>query len=422
MVGSLAAGLAAAACGSDGGTSPTPANAGGSDGGAATTDDGSVSNSEGGTPLGPDGGPVGTSCPRTLAAADRARKAVVSHPYVEGGGSKADLFEVLDYSTAGVLTKTGDTFHMKPAYTAVQFTPDGKIGIVAQDDGTLGVFTFDDAGKPTVIHAAFQGAFYAAHVVISPDGTRAFVLDQQTENNHGGVYQVAIGCDGTLTDQGLVVPGGTAHAMAFLPGDSSKAILAGGKALTSPPSTYAHELDFSGAAPQLLANGAVFPDDNAIASWIAITPDSKFAVITDDNSLADGAGNRMSAVALDTLTALPPIATDNPAAIVMSPFGNAALLLNSDGTDALHVVKYDPSNATKPFEIGAEVAYVGGKTQLPTLPVVFDRGALKGRVLVSEVSAIRQLTFNADGSVTDQGLFEFGDASADIVGSFGLQP
>ncbi|MDF2692842.1 MAG: hypothetical protein K0S65_1225 [Labilithrix sp.] len=364
-----------------------------------------------------DAGPK--TCPRAANAADRTRKVVVSHPFGEGG-AKTKLFEVLELSTTGELARTNETFEMDRALAEIAFTPDGKIGLVAQEDGSVGVFTFDTTGKVRVVHTAFKGGdFYASHVVVSRDGTRAFLVDSNTSENGGGVHEVSIGCDGTLTYVGLAIPGGKAHAMTLLPNDLDRAVLIAGAAFDSAATDYAHRIDLAGTKPTRLASGGVFGDGDAIASWAAVTPDGKWALVTDNGF---GKGNRMAPVALDTMRAAATITVPNPAAVAMSPFGNAALLLESDGEDALVILDYDAASATEPFTIRGEVDYKGGKTQLPLIATTIDRGALKGHVLVAENTALRHLVFAADGAVTDLGLLSFDDGLTGIVGSLGMQP
>src|SRR5207245_4703195 len=144
------------------------------------------------------------ACARQPAAADRTRKVVVSHPFA-ASGQKDTRFEVLELDTSGTLTKTNLTFNMGTANSrAIQFTPDGEIGVVAQDDGSLGVFRFDAAGMVQVINAAFKGGFYATDVAVDAGG--AWVLDENTDNNGGGLYRVDIGCDGMPQARGRVIP------------------------------------------------------------------------------------------------------------------------------------------------------------------------------------------------------------------------
>lgn len=360
-----------------------------------------------------------TKCTRVAKTADVARKVVVSHPYGKQSGEKAKLFEVLELALDGKLTRTGKTFEMGRAFDTITFTPDGEVGMAVQEDGTIGVFAFDANGEVRVVQAAFKGNFYAHRIVVSKGGAHAFVVDQNTENNGGGVHAVKIACDGSLSYEGLVVPGGRAHAMALVPNDPDRAILAGYKAHDSKDGDYVHRLDLSAPSVPRLASGKAFGDEDAIASWISVSHDGKYALVTD-NGFAKG--SRMVAVDLTTMTPLPVVATPNPAAVVFSPFDDAALLLSSDGEDALRVVRYDASKPT-PFSIGSEVAYAGGKkTSLPTVAAVVERGASKGTVLVLEVTAVRTLAFAAGGTITDRGTLDFGEGYESITGALGVQP
>lgn len=389
---------------------------------AAPEGDGGPTSRDGGTtPEGEDGGTTTTppACPRPAKAEDHVRKVVVSHPFAEPSG-KAPAFEVLELSVDGALTRTGQTFTMHPAFQDIVFTPDGKVGYVAQDDGTIGAFTFDDAGKVKVVHEGFSGKWSAGKLVVSNDGQTLWVLDPNTESNGGGVRRMRIGCDGTLTDEGLVVPGGTAHVMALLPNDPDRAVLVSYKASDSPAGSYAHRMDLAQSPPKRLASGAVFDDTKAIASSVAVTADGKFALVTENGFEV---GSRMAPVALSDMSKRATIATPNPSAVVLSPFGNALLLMNSDGEDALRVVKYDPANDATPFTIGAQITTKNGKTELPTFAKVVEKGKLKGRVLVSEVLSVRQLAFAADGTITDVGAsLVWPDGNTNIVGSLGMEP
>ena len=362
-----------------------------------------------------------TACPRLPAAADRARKVVISHPFGATTGEKATLFEVLDLSASGTLTRPSVpvTFSMGTALiTPIVFTPDGEIGLVAQDDGSVGVVRIPATGAPEVIHAAYKGAFYASAIVVSADGTRAWVLDENTGNNGGGVYEVPIGCDGKLGAATLVVPGGTAHVMALMPGDPGKAILAAGTAFDSAATDDVHLVDL--VTKKRLSSAAPFGDTDSIASSVAITTDGKYALVADDGIIK---GSRIAVVKVG-----PPMApvglltTPYPAAIVMSPFGNAALVLNDDSTDQIHLMTYDATNVATPFTITGELAYKFGKPQLPFNASLIDRGSLKGTTFVAENVAVRQITFDASGGATDTAKLDTGTDNLSIVGVVGVQP
>lgn len=366
---------------------------------------------------------AGPGCPRTAAAADRARKVVVSHPFAADAGVKAKEYEVVDLSADGTLSHpaTPVTFSMGTALSApIVFTPDGEIGLVAQDDGSIGVFRLPPGGgPPVVVHAAFDGGFYAGSIILTPDGARAWVLDSNVAKNNGGVYQVAIGCDGTLTSLGLVVPGGGATALSLLPDDPTKALLTAQKAFDSPADKDVHLIDL--ALMSTIGSAAPFGDTDAIASSIAVMPGGKHALVADNGPIV---GSRLAAVSL-TASGVAPVAvldTPYPAAVVASPFGNAAIVLNDDSTDQIHVLSYDASNAATPFVITGELAYKFPKPQIPCTASVIERGSLRGTVLVSENLAVRKVVFTPAGGVTDAARLVWAETFTNIIGVVGVQP
>lgn len=272
------------------------------------------------------------------------------------------------------------------------------------------------AGSPRVVHAAFTGSFFASHVVVSADGARAFVVDPNRTANGGGVYELAIGCDGTLSYVGLYAPGDLVRAMALVPTAPTHAVLAASHVFGSKEGDSAHLLDIGAGAPQVLSGGTAFPD--AVASGVAVTPDGKWALLTDSSL---DSGDRIVGLALEGMKATAPIGVVDPTWVTMSPFGNAALVL-STLDDALVHVRYDATNAVTPFTVVGEVDYSGARPQLPAAAVAVDRGTLRGRVLVGETSSVRQLAFAADGTLADLGKPLAFDGLAGIVGVVGIQP
>ena len=362
-------------------------------------------------------------CVRVVAAADRARKIVVSHPFANSG-DKATVFEVLDLAQDGTITKpaTAVTFQMGTALDApIVFTPDGDTGLVAQDDGSIGVFRLPSSGPPVVVNAALKGSFYAGSIVLAPDGSHGWVLDDNTAENGGGVYALTIACDGTATVGGLVVPGGGAHAMALLPTDPTKALLASKGAFSSAAGTDVHLIDL--VANKEIASVTAFADGKSIASSVAIMPDGQNALVADDGAEA---GSRIAVVHLGaaTVTALGLLSTPFPSAVVASPFGNAAIALNGDATNQIHVLSYNATSATAPFAITGELAYAFKKPEIPTTASLIDRGTLKGTVIVGENLGVRRLVFGASGTVLDAQKLAYPDDGpfTDIVGVVGVQP
>lgn len=388
-------------CGDDGGVGPDAGSgADGSTAGDAATD-------------------AAPGCARTPAAADRTRYIVVSHPFAEGGGS-ATAWEVLSLSTSGVIATTGTTFEMGRGNEGrVAFTPDGEVGVADQDDGTLGIFTIDEGGAVTVVEAGWNGgdAFYAAGVVMAPDGARVYVLDSQWRENGGGIYAVALGCDGAPTLEGLVAAARLPYEL-VLAGD--RALLAAADILDSAAGDDAHLIAWPD--PEVVAGADAFADDEQIVSAAALTADGDYFLI-GDNSAFSGLPNRVAVVRVDgdalaAVQTLSPV--EDPVAIVASPTDDAALVVSGFG-DAIFELDYDPANTAAPFTLVGELTYEGAGPQLPGAAVLIERGALAGHVFVAELLGVRALVFES-GSVTDLGVTEIGTGNPAIVGAIGVQP
>jgi hypothetical protein len=358
-----------------------------------------------------------TACTRPMKPATRIRKVVVTHPYTNGDDPKK-LYEVLDLHTDGHLVKTGTTFVMGAAgYTPITFTPDGEIGIVVQNDYTLGVFRFDESGHVQVVDAGVRAGCLPQTLVMSPNGDKFYALDPDTANNGGGIYELDIDCSGNITRKGLVVPGGGANALAFMPGSRTQAIYAGIKAFDAADGNDTFLLDMRG--PSLKGQGSTFGTTPGIASSLAITTDGKYALVTDDSIKA---GNRVGVITLGSMKPRQILPTKAPFQVVPSIYNNAALVVNGDAADELSVLSYDPSNDTTPFAAKGDVPYTLPRPQLPGAAVQITRGSLKGRVLVAELSAVRQVQFNPDGTVTDVDQVTWDETNDGVIGTVGVQP
>jgi hypothetical protein len=350
------------------------------------------------------------------------RKVVISHPYA-GPGQSATDFEVLELSPDGKLSKTNVKLSLGVAIERrFAFTPDGEVGLVAQDDGSIGVVRFDQNGAATVVHAAFKGSFYANALLVDDSGQRAYVLDGNWRNNGGGIYGVTIGCDGSLADEGLLAQSKLASTMDRLSGTATRALIGANDVLSSPSDQDAHLMELNGAKLQHVSSIAAFGDQDAIVSAVSVMPGDKHALIGDYNAYS-GKPNRVAAVAisgnaLSAVQVLSPI--DDPVDIIASPYGNAALVL-SGFSDALYRLSYNGASST-PFKNEGELSYKGSSPKLPAAGVLITRGQLKGRVLIAENVAVRQVQFQASGQITDLGAFAIGSGYSAIVGTIGVQP
>jgi len=365
-----------------------------------------------------DAGDAG-GCHRTPGPADGVRKVVVSHPF-DASGNKANTYEVLELSASGELSQPGATFQLgRSSLGEIAFTPDGKVGLVAEENGKLGVFRFDASGAPQVVDAAFDGGFYAGSVVVGPGGDVAYVLDDEWRSNGGGIYAVPLGCDGTPGTPHLVAAAKLPAGLAFLPGDPSRALLASKDVLSVPEGNGAHLLSW-GDPPSVLGSAAPFPDTGAIVSSAVVTHDAKFALIGDNDITSSP--NRIGVVGLAPMAAVQVLSpVEDPLDFAVSPYDNAALVVSGFG-NAIFKLAYDPSNGAKPFSLGTEITYQGGKPQLPGYAVSIDRGALTGLVLVAENTSVRRVRFEKDGSISDLGAFSVGSGTTADVGAIGVQP
>jgi len=347
---------------------------------------------------------------------------VIAHPYDTAGNASA-AFEVLQLSTAGALTRFAQpkTFMLskRAPFGVMAFTPDAKVGLVALDDGKVGVFSLDADGNPTVIDPGFSGGFYADRVVMDPSGDYAWVVDRNTRENGGGIYRVTVNCDGTLSDAMLFAAANSPGGIGFT-GDG-QAVVAARDILGGPAGGGAdvHLLNWSTTRPPMLLDGAdAFGDNDIIFSGFAMGPD---AVVVGDSNVTGT--NRVAAAGFNTTQMYGGgvIASDitDPSGIAISPFARTIVVTSSQppGEGIYVLASYDGTVWTK-----NEVTYNGAAPQLPGDLVTIDRGSLKGSVLVSELSKVRRLLFHSDDSVTDEGSLALGGGLENVAGAIGVTP
>lgn len=394
-------------------------------GGGSTTGGGggSAMGGGGGSATGGGGGTTtDAGCPRALAPADRTRYLVASHPFPSDGGSRDDLYEVFSVSPSGAVASTGRFFRMGRAndYTSpIVFTPDGVVGIAAQENGTLGVFTLDSAGVPTVVHAAFDPAGASSgKLLMHPAGNSLFLTDFNTQNNGGGLYRVDIGCDGTLLNPRQVLPGNNAAAATWLP-NQEFLVVASRDLQGSPAMQDLHLVDVATSPPVVRASSTGFPDRDAIPPTVSVSADGRWIVLPDTGF---SGGDRLAVFERSgtTLTARQVLTTASPVAVVFSPFDTTGLVVNSDTADHFRRFTFDGGA----FAVAATpLPYTFGRPELPGAPVMIDRGALTGRLFVPELLAVRQLQFERDGGITDVAKTPAGGTgSGQILGTLGIQP
>lgn len=365
----------------------------------------------GDAPLG-DGSVV---CPRPAPAADRVRALVVSKPY-DANSQPANGYDVLAVATDGKITNTGTSFAMATAVSGeITFTPDGKVGLLAQKDGSVGVFTLDGL-TPTVVHAKFTGDFYADSVTVDPTGQFAFIVDGNFRNNGGGLYKSRIGCDGTLSTPERVVESKLAKWMFY---DSpTTALVVARDVANSAAGADAHRIDVAAPATVLGGVDAFGHDEASVGGgyWSA----ERNTLWIGDTSQFSGIANKVAIVStVGGLSNVGSVVIDDVAAIRVSPFADLGVVASGFG-DAIFVV--DRGGTAGAYQVAGKVAYMGAAPQLPSGMAMIERGALKGHVFVAEVSGVRHLVFGSAGGVTDVGSFGFPSGTDGIVGAIGIAP
>lgn len=407
------------ACGDD---TTDPTGAGGSSGSAGGSGDGGGATSTGTGPGGGDattgtttsstGGGGAPACDE-LAPADRDRFVVVGRPAIPD-------YQVLVLSETGELTATEHTFTMGEANDIpIAFTPDGRIGVAVQNDGSLGVFTLAEDGTPTVVDPAFQPGgnmeFYASSVIMSPEGDHLISVSQNWPESGGGLYRVDLDCaTGTPTLVGKQIESKNAWSVLSLGG--GRWAIAGKGAGGVEDGTEVH--DIREGNPWTRAGGAeAWPHQDAIMDGFAAARDGSFLLVGDTAAFTPDP-NVVSFVGVDAngfSSKGVPVEVEDPFAILVGPSSRVALIASGFG-DALFVADVDPT-AAEPIAIRGEVAYVKNP-QLPGKMTMVERGSLDGLVLGSDVEGVRIVRFVGD-DVVDQGVFT--DSGSNIIG-IGIQP
>jgi len=360
---------------------------------------------------------AGVACPRVAPTGDGPHRVVVSHPF-DAAGTQDTRYELLDLSATGELSTTGTSFRMGRAFDGeIVFTPDGELGFVAQEDGSVGEFRVDASGV-TVLEAGFTGDFYAERVVMDPGGDKLWILDAEFPDIGGGIYVASIGCDGSLAAPERVLTAKLPYDLAFL--TDGRALVSARDAPGAAAGDDALLYDLSAGATRLSSVDA-FGDENAIVSDVVVTDDGAFGLLADNCGFCGD--NRVGVVSLagDALSVeakLSPIA--DPVALVPSPFDDLLLIVSGFGNA---VFVYDRADSpAAPFVLRGEPSYVGARPQLPGAAQRVDRGSLRGLVLLSENLGVRRLRFMGAGVVDDLGLTALGAGTESVVGALGATP
>ena len=232
---------------------------------------------------------------RAPAPENRVRRVVISLPY-DDDAMRAEVYGVLPLAEDGTLGAVTARFKMGRAFGGpIRFTPDGSLGFVAQEDGTVGVFRLAPDGTPQVVDAHYKGGGYATRVALDPAGDRLYVLNGNTRANGGGITLVGVACDGTLTPYSKAAAGSLPYAL--LPLGQGRAVAYARELLDSAAGDDAHLVE-TGPPLARKASAPSFGDSEAIVASAGLTTDHRYALF-GDNSEFSGPGDRVAVVAIE---------------------------------------------------------------------------------------------------------------------------
>jgi hypothetical protein len=299
----------------------------------------------------------------------------------------------------------------------VRFTPDGALGFVAQEGGSVGVLRVSPDGTAAPLIPQLSGAFYADDVAIHPDGDRGVIVDGGFPENGGGIYPFTIGCDDSITVGERVLATKLLSAFAYLP---PAGLTAAAVARELPGALSGEEAHLLDLGPPLLRLGGAptFGDPDASVSVGVPSPDGRHLFVGDFSEFTD-VPNRVAVIDLAgpspelVQTATPVL---DPIDIVPSPDGDAVLIVSGYG-NILRPFVYAPD---APAPLGAAGPTIG--SALPGSAVLVSRGAARGVVLVSEVNGIRLVRFTGGAGLADLGIVSTGTGTAGLPGAIGVQP
>lgn len=323
----------------------------------------------------------------------------LAFPYDAGGG-QADTWRSFRYDEAG-LEETGSAEPGRAWSGRGAWTPDGAFPFLVDDQGRV-------HGPANTLTEP-----YTQSVTVDRSGEILWLVNPNWAESGGGVYRADIDCEtGELGTAELVWSAKNASVLALRPGRATEAAV------------VAKELDgVAGLVHHVdLATGAVLSRSTAFGEGstgdtAAIVSDAAWdhegeRLLVADNSEFSGVDTRVAI--LDEDGPLQVIEVPDPVSLQTAPWPDASAVVISGYDDAV----FELAREGEGYTLAGHVA----SPALPGSAAGVARGALRGRVLVSENAGIWELELLEGGGVEDHGRLLSGSGYEDIPGALALQP
>ena len=338
---------------------------------------------------------------------DTPRQGLVAFPYApdEDWGAFALSAEAFTAEDRGLALGRGYSGHGA-------FTPDGTVGLVADDSGSLSSL-WVEGDTISLVSTGWDGGLYAQGVAMHPSGEWAVVADPDWPDSGGGLYRVEIDCEsGALLGATRFASGKNPGPPARLPSDPDVFVLSAREVDGTPDGTTVHLVDAT--TGELLSSADAFGDTDTIVGDVAFSFDGRALFVTDINEFS-GNPTRIAILAVEDLSLTPVevLEVPDPIALLAWPWEGAGMLVLDGYGNKLWKIWPDGDSWT------ASSALTG--LQLPGAVVGITRGSGRGRALVSEVGGLRLVILDEQGGVSDGGIVLDAPDTESMPGAMALQ-
>ena len=338
---------------------------------------------------------------------DAPRQGLVAFPYAadEDWGAFTLSGETLTAGDRGLALGRGYGGHGV-------FTPDGAVGLVAADDGSLSsLWVEGDTISP--VSTGWDGGLYAQGVAMHPSGEWAVVADPDWPESGGGLYRVEIDCEsGALLSATRFASGKNPGPPTRLPSDPDVFVLSAREVEGTPEGSTVHLVDAT--TGEILSSVDAFGDAEAIVGDVAFTFDGRALFVTDINEFS-GNPTRVAILAVEDLTLTPVevLEVPDPVALLAWPWAGAGIMVVDGYGNKLWKIWPEGDGWT------ASSALTG--LQLPGAIVGITRGSGRGSALLSEVGGLRLVILDEQGGVSDGGIVLDAPNTESMPGALALQ-